>query len=100
VGLERCPLSLVNTIEEVLERKKIAAPVQKTQNTALRIRHADHVGTNLADKRRSLGRYSSLADSGHGVYFFYVIITVGLAAGVSPPLCSSKIDVTYITQAV
>jgi hypothetical protein len=33
VGLERGPLSLVSTTEELLDRK-VAAPVQKIENTA------------------------------------------------------------------
>jgi hypothetical protein len=41
VCLERGPLSLVSTTEELLDRK-VAAHVYKTENTAVGIRHADH----------------------------------------------------------
>jgi hypothetical protein len=42
VGLERGALSLVSTTEELLDRK-LATSVWKTENTAVGIRHADHV---------------------------------------------------------
>jgi hypothetical protein len=49
VGLERGPLSLVSTTEELLDRK-VAANVYKTENAAVGIRHADHVGPSNCKK--------------------------------------------------
>jgi hypothetical protein len=46
VGLERGPLSLVSTTEELLD-SKVAAPVYETENTAVGIRHADHAASSI-----------------------------------------------------
>jgi hypothetical protein len=66
VGLDRGPLSLVSTVEELLERKG--------SGSGLEIRKYGHrdpsrwlCGTIFADKGRSDDRYTLLADSGHKV---------------------------------
>jgi hypothetical protein len=46
VGLEWGPLSLVSTTAELLDRK-VATPVYKAENTAVRNRHADHVAPSI-----------------------------------------------------
>jgi hypothetical protein len=75
VGLERCPLSLVSTTEKLLDRK-VAAPVQKSENTDVGIRHADHVAPFIRKSWQLLRRQAavarsvySLANSDHGVFF-------------------------------
>jgi hypothetical protein len=49
VGLERGPLSLVSTIEELLERKRSGSGLEN-DNTAVGIRHADHVAPSFLKK--------------------------------------------------
>jgi hypothetical protein len=62
VGLERSPLSLVSTTEELLDRK-VAAPVYKTENTAVGIPHADHVAPSIRKSWQSLRRQAAVARS-------------------------------------
>jgi hypothetical protein len=60
VGLERGPLRLVSTTEELVDRK-VAAPVQKTENTAVGLRHADHLAPPIRKSWQSLRRQAAVS---------------------------------------
>jgi hypothetical protein len=75
VDLERGALSLVSTTEELLGRK-VAAPVSKIENTAIGIRHADHVAPSIRKKLAitsptSGGRSVGIVRSGTQAMEFY-----------------------------
>jgi hypothetical protein len=54
VSLERCPLGLVSTIQELLERKRLGSGLENREYD--RRDPSAKVGTNIVEKRRSVGR--------------------------------------------
>jgi hypothetical protein len=62
VGLERGPLSLVSTTEELLERKSSGSCLENRE-TAGGIRHADHVELSVRTSWQSLRRQEAVARS-------------------------------------
>jgi hypothetical protein len=73
--MERGPISLVSTTEELLGRKSSGSSLENREyghrrSAELSMRHPPSVkvGINFEDKRRSLEQYTLFGDSVHGVF--------------------------------
>jgi hypothetical protein len=82
VGLERGSLSLMSKTEELLERKSSGSGIEGRKygrgdpsGWPSETLYLQRFETNFANKRRFLGRYSSLADWGHGVCLFRLFVS-------------------------
>jgi hypothetical protein len=70
VGLDRDLPSLVSTTEELLDRK-VTAAVYKTENTAVGIRHADHVATSIRKNWQSIRSVGIVRSLTQAMEFFF-----------------------------
>jgi hypothetical protein len=86
VGLERGPLSLVSTTEELLGRNSIGSSLENRKygprDVALTTRHPlpAKLGTNFADKRRSVSIVCLQTKAMEYIFFSFIRSTAGLGS--------------------
>jgi hypothetical protein len=94
----------MSTAEELLDRK-VAAPIYKTENTAVGIRHSDHVAPSIHKKLaissptsggRSVGIVRSRTQTME--FFFFLVLTDSLIFYQNElQFITTNNDVSYIT---